>query len=82
MADRPNILFLLTDQQRAGTIAALGNSLIEASALDRIANAGVAFTRVSGPSHGCKAAEKILLMTEVTGQSILSLTYQKTPRKD
>jgi len=56
MADRPNILFILTDQQRADTIAALGNEHIKTPALDRIANAGVAFTSTYTPAPVCVPA--------------------------
>jgi arylsulfatase A-like enzyme len=42
---RWNILFLLADDQRADTIAALGNKHIETPNLDRLVREGTAFTR-------------------------------------
>ncbi len=42
---KPNILFVMTDQQRADTIAALGNSGIYTPNMDRLARRGAAFTR-------------------------------------
>jgi arylsulfatase A-like enzyme/metal-dependent hydrolase (beta-lactamase superfamily II) len=42
---RWNVLFLLTDDQRADTIAALGNPHIETPNLDRLVHDGTAFTR-------------------------------------
>jgi len=42
---RPNILFLFADDQRADTIAALGNPVIKTPSLDRLAHAGLAFSR-------------------------------------
>jgi arylsulfatase A-like enzyme len=42
---KPNILFLFNDDQRADTIAALGNPLIKTPNLDRLAQGGLAFTR-------------------------------------
>jgi len=42
---RPNILFLFADDQRADTIAALGNPVIKTPNLDRLAHAGLAFHR-------------------------------------
>lgn len=42
-ADRPNVLFLFTDDQRADTIAALGNSVIQTPNLDRLAKSGFVF---------------------------------------
>jgi arylsulfatase A-like enzyme len=42
---RPNVLFLLTDDQRADTIRELGNNVINTPNLDRLVRNGVAFTR-------------------------------------
>ncbi len=42
---RPNVLFLFADDQRADTIGALGNPAIRTPNLDRLAKAGVAFSR-------------------------------------
>lgn len=44
-ADRPNVLFMFGDDQRADTIAALGNPVIRTPNLDRLAHRGLAFTR-------------------------------------
>jgi arylsulfatase A-like enzyme len=40
---RPNILFLLTDDQRADTVHALGNGVIQTPNLDRLARSGLVF---------------------------------------
>lgn len=56
MSDRPNILLLFTDMQRADTIAALGNPVIRTPALDRLAGMGTAFTRAYSPSPVCVPA--------------------------
>ncbi len=42
-AGKPNILFLFADDQRADTIAALGNSHVKTPNIDRLVNAGFAF---------------------------------------
>lgn len=45
MADgRPDVLFVMTDQQRFDTIAALGNRNIHTPSLDRLVARGIAFT--------------------------------------
>lgn len=44
-AGRPNVLFFFTDDQRADTIAALGNPVIRTPTLDRLCRRGLAFTR-------------------------------------
>lgn len=40
----PNIVFLMTDQQRFDTIAALGNAVIKTPNLDRLVRRGVSFS--------------------------------------
>ena len=42
-AERPNVLFLFSDDQRPDTIAALGNPVIKTPNLDRLANRGFVF---------------------------------------
>jgi len=44
-AARPNVLFFFCDDQRADTIAALGNAAIQTPNLDRLVGRGVAFRR-------------------------------------
>ncbi len=41
----PNVVFIFTDDQRADTIAALGNTHIQTPNLDRLVKRGTAFTR-------------------------------------
>ena len=53
---RPNILLFFTDQQRADTIAALGNPVIRTPSLDRLVREGVAFTSAYSPSPVCVSA--------------------------
>ncbi|MFP4580550.1 MAG: sulfatase [Candidatus Sumerlaeia bacterium] len=53
---KPNILVLVTDQQRADTIGALGNPIIKTPALDSLVESGVAFTRAYTPAPICSPA--------------------------
>ncbi|MEI6913851.1 MAG: sulfatase-like hydrolase/transferase [Armatimonadota bacterium] len=53
---RPNILFVMTDQQRADTIAALGNSHIYTPNMDRLVKRGVTFTQAYSPCPVCLPA--------------------------
>ena len=50
--ERPNIIFIITDQQRMDTIRALGYDYMETPNLDRLVNEGVTLTNchVSAPS--------------------------------
>jgi arylsulfatase A-like enzyme len=50
MPDKPNILFLLTDDQRFDTIHALGNKEIITPNMDRLVANGTAFTHAHIPS--------------------------------
>jgi arylsulfatase len=66
----PNILLILTDQQRFDTIAALGNPLIRTPAVDRLVREGTAFVRAYTPSPVCVSARCALatgLPPHVTG---------------
>ena len=56
----PNILLITTDQQRADTVAALGNPAIQTPTLDRLAREGTAFTRCYTPSPVCVPARHAL----------------------
>lgn len=57
--DKPNLLFLWTDQQRADTMAAYGNHTYKVPALNRLASESVVFDRayvaqpVCTPSRSC-----------------------------
>ncbi len=65
MADRrPNILFVLTDQQRYDTIAAGGNPFIKTPTMDRLCREGTRFNRAYTPSPVCVSARGSL----ITGQ--------------
>jgi arylsulfatase A-like enzyme len=44
-AEPPNLLFIVTDDQRPDTIGALGNSVIRTPNLDRMVSTGVTFNR-------------------------------------
>ena len=54
--DRPNILFVMTDQQRYDTIAELGNRLIATPNLDRLVRRGVTFTQAYSSCPVCVPA--------------------------
>jgi arylsulfatase A-like enzyme len=62
---KPNVLFLFTDDQRADTIAALGNRHIKTPNLDRLVNRGLAFddAYMQGGFHGatCVPSRAMLL---------------------
>ena len=62
MPKPPNILLLMTDQQRFDTIAALGNPIIQTPALDRLVTEGTSFTSAYCPSPVCVASRCSFLL--------------------
>jgi arylsulfatase A-like enzyme len=70
---RPNVLVLFADDQRADTIAALGNPIIRTPNLDRLANSGLSFNRayMQGGMQGatCVPSRAMLL----SGQSLFRI---------
>ncbi len=73
---RPNILFILADDQRYDTIGALGNSEVSTPNLDALVRSGTAFTsaHIMGGSHQavCMPSRAMLL----TGRSLFHLDLQ------
>ena len=58
--NRPNIILIMTDQQRADTIGALGAPWMQTPNLDRLANEGAAFTECFVTSPVCVGARASL----------------------
>jgi len=73
-----NVLFIFADDQRADTIAALGNPHIQTPNLDRLARSGVAFTRayMQGGMNGatCVPSRAMLL----SGRSLFHIDEKLT----
>ena len=66
MGRRPNVLFLLTDDQRGDTIRALGNSNIETPHLDSLVRRGTSFTRATC-AHPLCVPSRAEILTGCTG---------------
>ena len=64
-AERPNILLLISDDQRPDTISALGNPIIQTPHLDRLVAEGTTFLRATCAHPLCVPARAELL----TGQT-------------
>ena len=56
MSDRPHIIFIITDQQRADTIGAWGHAHMHTPAMDRIAADGLSFRQAFCPGATCVAS--------------------------
>lgn len=55
-SQKPNVLFIMTDQQRADTIAALGNERIHTPNFDRLVERGISFTNAYSQCPVCVPA--------------------------
>ncbi len=51
--EKPNVLFLMVDQQRFDTIAGLGNQIVYTPNLDRLVRRGITFTNAYSPCPVC-----------------------------
>ena len=60
MTTRPNIIFIITDQQRFDTIAALGNEHMDTPHMDRLVNEGVSFNNCFITAASCAPARASL----------------------
>lgn len=60
MRDRPNIVFILTDQQRYDSIRALGFSHVDTPNLDRLVNEGTSFDRTYVTAPSCSPSRASL----------------------
>ncbi len=61
MVTRPNILFLITDQQRVDTLGCYGNEICETPNIDRLARSGARFTHAYTPTAICTPARASLI---------------------
>jgi arylsulfatase A-like enzyme len=77
-----NVLFILSDDQRADTIRALGNEHIETPHLDRLVERGTAFTRAycMGGNQGavCVPSRAMLMTSRALWRVEENLTGQET----
>src|SRR3982751_6550995 len=60
--DRPNILFLLTDQQRFDCVGAYGNRAIRTPNMDRIGREGVIFSSANLHAGAQRTAHRTFTM--------------------
>ncbi len=60
-AERPNVLLIVSDDQRPDTIAALGNKVIQTPHLDRLVREGTAFTRATCGNPICTPSRAEIL---------------------
>ena len=74
--DKPNIVFIFTDDQRFDTLSTLGNTEIETPNLDRLVSQGTIFTHahIMGRTAGAVCMPSRAMM--LTGRTLFSLERQ------
>jgi arylsulfatase A-like enzyme len=72
-AQPPNVVFIFADDQRADTIAALGNPVIKTPNLDRLVKRGVALTRayMQGGNQGATCVPSRAML--ISGRSLAQI---------
>ena len=66
---RPNVLLIVSDDQRPDTIHALGNASIDTPNLDRLVKGGAAFTRAIAPIPHCTPSRAEIMTGATTFQN-------------
>src|SRR5699024_5214926 len=59
--EKPNILWICTDQQRSDTLGCYGNDLVNTPNLDKLASSGVLFERSYSQSPVCTPSRSSFL---------------------
>jgi len=76
--DKPNLLFIMTDQQRSDALSIAGNTVLETPNLDRLAKQGAYFKNAYTPCAVCAPARSSILTghtVENTGMKTNNLAY-------
>src|SRR5579884_1147828 len=77
MAAKPNIILIITDQQRADTIHALGAPWMKTPALDRMVEGGFAFTNCFVTSPVCVASRASLFTGKYPHADAVFTNFQR-----
>jgi arylsulfatase A-like enzyme len=75
--DKPNILFILTDQLTISALGAYGNPYLQTPNLDALAAAGVRFTQSYCSSPGCAPSKSSLITGMYPHQTQVNYNGQK-----
>lgn len=83
-ARNPNLLFIMTDQQRRDALSCMGSRFVHTPSLDRLAVEGVRFTNAITPSPICVPARASVLTGLPTHQTgcITNPDRLRTPASD
>jgi len=74
---KPNIIYLFSDQHRHDAMGCAGNSVIQTPNLDRLANRGVRFTRAYCQSPVCQPSRASVITGRYTHQHGIARNFNK-----
>lgn len=77
-SSKPNLLFIMTDQQRSDALSIAGNTVLDTPNLDRLAKQGAYFTNAYSPCAVCGPARSSILTgctVESTGMKTNDRAY-------
>ena len=77
MAEQPNILLLITDQQRVDSLGCYGNPIVRTPAVDGLAEQGVRFTQAFTPTSICTPARASLITGVLPFQHKLLANFER-----
>ena len=80
MAQQPNILFLLTDQQRFDSLGCNGAPICRTPAVDEIAETGMRFTNAYTPIALCFTRTRVAPHWTLSAQSRAAIKYGEFQR--
>lgn len=79
---RPNLIFLLTDDQRADTLGCMGNSIIRTPHIDALARRGVTFDNAFVTTAICVTSRASILMGQYAARhGAWNFRYSFTPQQ-
>ncbi len=78
MSTRPNILFIMTDQQYAGMMSCTGNKYVNTPTLDSLAARGVRFEKAYSPNPVCVPSRTSMM----TGYYPSAFGFSSNPEAD
>ena len=61
MSDRPNVVFIHTDEQRADTLGCYGNDIVDTPNIDQLAAKGTMFEEAHCTHPLCSPSRRTLL---------------------
>lgn len=82
MPDRPNVLWITTDQQYAGAMSCAGNDYIDTPAMDRLAETGTRFTDAYCANPSCTPSRAGMLTGRMPSTVLGDESFVASPYRE